>query len=168
MNIKKYFWELNEEALKETTAILKNPKHPKFLLRMITLLSRCQKPKELFSLISQEQFIENWPKIKRYWQKMNPLPLDFRDWWQTIYESILEKYKYKIRKPKGKPFDLFIKIGRIIREKRIKQGLSQEELALRLGMRQPDISKIEEGKKNITLETLTRLCKTLNIKKIEF
>jgi DNA-binding Xre family transcriptional regulator len=34
-------------------------------------------------------------------------------------------------------------------------------------MKQPDISTIEKGGKNITLETLSRLCKVLEIKKID-
>jgi transcriptional regulator with XRE-family HTH domain len=55
----------------------------------------------------------------------------------------------------------------MIKESRIKKGLSQKELALRLGMKQPDVCSIEKGKKNITLETLTLLCKALDIRKIE-
>ena len=30
MSISKYFWDINENALEETTKILKNPKHPQF------------------------------------------------------------------------------------------------------------------------------------------
>ncbi|MBU0549493.1 MAG: helix-turn-helix transcriptional regulator [Candidatus Omnitrophica bacterium] len=56
----------------------------------------------------------------------------------------------------------------MVREARVEKGLSQSELAFRIGMKQPDISMIEKGKNNITLETLTRLCKVLEIKKIEF
>jgi hypothetical protein len=46
--IKKYFWNLNEKALKETEKILKNPNHQQFVSQVITLLSRCDKPKEVF------------------------------------------------------------------------------------------------------------------------
>ena len=53
-----------------------------------------------------------------------------------------------------------------IRDARIQRGLSQKQLALRIGMKQPDISKIEEGKKNITLFTLNRLCRVLGIEKM--
>jgi len=34
-------------------------------------------------------------------------------------------------------------------------------------MKQPDISRAEEGKKNVTLYTLVRLCQILEIKTIE-
>jgi transcriptional regulator with XRE-family HTH domain len=44
-----------------------------------------------------------------------------------------------------------------ISDARIQKGLSQKQLALRIGMKKPDISRIEEGKKNITLFTLIRL-----------
>ena len=61
----------------------------------------------------------------------------------------------------------FQKIGKTVRSARLERGLSQSELALRVGMKQPDISRIEEGRKNITLSTLSRLCKELDIKKLD-
>lgn len=167
MNIAKYFWNLNDRALKETKHIFKNPQHPRFSERMATLLSRCDAPKELFSLISKEEFVKAWPGIKAYWVKFSRQS-DFRDWWETIYEQLLEGGdNIKNKRPKGEPPASFIKIGALIKETRIKTGLSQKELALNTGMKQPDISKIEEGKKNVTLDTLLRLCKILKIRRIE-
>lgn len=167
LNLSKYFWDLNKKALKETKNILKDRRHPKFRGRWVAFLSRCDKPKELFSLISKKEFIEFWPKIKNYWRKISKNS-DFRDWWETIYEQIKEEYRIKsTKKPKGKAPSIFFKIGGMIRRARNKKGLNQSELAWRVGMKQPDISAIEDGKKNITLETLTALCKVLNLKKIE-
>ena len=166
MNISKYFWDLNEKALRDTKAIIMSPTHPRFIPRIITFLSRCDQPKELFSLISQRGFIEIWPKIRAYWLKFGQ-ESDFRDWWETIYEELLGKYKSTHKGPAGKPSALFSNIGRTIRKARVQKGLSQKELSLIIGMRQPDISIIEKGKKNITLETLSRLCKVLEIKKID-
>ena len=54
-----------------------------------------------------------------------------------------------------------------IKDVRIRKGLSQKELAIKAGMKQPDISKIEEGKKNITTITLARIYSILDIKKID-
>lgn len=166
MKISKYFWDFNEKALKETSDILKNPKHSKFVMRMVTLLSRCDQPKELFSLISKEDFVKTWPKIRAYWIRL-ARESEFRDWWETICEQFQEDYRLEQKKQKGKPFDLFLKIGQTIKKKRIDKGLSQNELAFRVGMKQPDISGIEEGKKNVTLETLASLCKALGIKKVD-
>jgi DNA-binding Xre family transcriptional regulator len=166
MKVSKYFWDLNEKALRETKRILKNPDHPKFAIRMVTLLSRCDQPKELFSLISKKLFMEKWPKIRSYWVKITK-ESDFRDWWQTIYEQILDGFGRKSKKPKGKPSTLFLRVGKLIKEARVKNGLSQKELAVRTEMKQPDISKIEEGKKNITLTTLARIYTILDIKKID-
>jgi DNA-binding Xre family transcriptional regulator len=165
-NISKYFWDLNKKALQETKKILKNPTHPKFTSRMVTLLSRCDRPPDLFSLISKKEFIEIWPKIRTYWIKI-ARESDFRDWWQTIYEQILQRYGLKKKSPRGKSSILFLKIGRMIKDARIQKGLSQSELAFKVSMKQPDVSMIEEGKKNITLETLSRLCKLLDIKRVE-
>lgn len=164
MNIKKYFWGLNPKALRETEKIIKNPEHPKFIERIFTLLSRCDTPGELFSLISRKQFVEVWPRIRRYWMRTKQAE-EFRSWWESVYEQVLEKKKIK-KRIKGEPPEIFVKIGKIIRNERLKRRLSQTDFARKIGMKQPDISAIESGKKNITLETLIRLCKILGIKNV--
>jgi DNA-binding Xre family transcriptional regulator len=166
MKIAKYFWSLNPKALKETEKILKSPTHPKFSMRMVSLLSRSDKPAELFSLISKKQFIKAWPKVRAYWAKINR-ESDFRDWWETIYEQCLQKHGRKQIGHIGNNAQLFIRVGKIIKEKRVEKRLNQKELAALLSMRQPDISNIEKGNKNITVETLARICKVLRIKNIE-
>ncbi len=54
--------------------------------------------------------------------------------------------------------------GNKVRESRIQQGLSQDELALCCGMDRPQITKIEQGKVNVTLETIERLSQALKTK----
>lgn len=164
--IAKYFWDLNDKALKKTARILKDSRHPKFALRMVALLSRCQAPGELFSLISKNEFIKGWPIVRSYWLKIVKTS-DFRDWWQTIYEQILKEENASLYFPGVKVSKIAQKIGALLREKRIKTGLNQKDFALKIGMKQPDISNIEKGKKNMTLETLVLLSKALGIKKIE-
>ncbi len=165
MKIAKYFWDFNDSALKETEKILRDSSHPQFSARMIRLLSRCQDPKELFSLVDKKDFVETWPKIRLKWAKQN-ISLDFKDWWDAVYESLVRKEGIGTPKVKGKSSELFSIIGQQVKEARLKMGLSQSVLAFKAGMKQPDISMIEEGKKNITLETLFCLCKILDIKKI--
>lgn len=164
MNIKKYFWGLNPRAIKETERIIRAPHNPRFAERMFVFLSRCDKPRELFSIISKEKFIKSWPKIRRFWIKRRQAE-DFRAWWETVYEKLIETQGVK-RITKGPPSKIFKQIGDSIRTKRIENGLSQKDLAGRTGLKQPDISKIEQGKINITLETLIKLCKILDIKNI--
>lgn len=165
MKIAKYFWDLNEQALRQTGGILINPRHPKFNQRMVALLSRCDQPKELFSFIPKDKFIKAWPGIKSYWIKISRKS-EFRDWWQTIYEQILEERGIKQRAPKGESSGLFKGVGALIRKARISKGLSQKELSLLTGIKQPEISKIEEGRKNITIATLARFCQMLNIHQV--
>jgi DNA-binding XRE family transcriptional regulator len=166
MTISKYFWDLNKEALQEAKRVLNDPNHPQFPQRMVTLLSRCDKPKELFSILPKQKFIEAWPKIRSFWIK-RMRPSDHRDWWETIHEQLLEKTDKKSINAKGEPSLFFRKFGDTMKERRIEMGLSQKQLALRTGLKQPVISHIEDGKKNITLFTLIRLCKVLGIKTIE-
>ena len=162
--IKKYFWELNPQAIKETEQILKNPRNPRFVEKMYRILSRCDNPQEVFTLIDKKKFIENWHRIRRYWIKKGGAE-DFRYWWEAIYEEILNQ-KRKIKKTKVPYSKFFRKIGRILRNKRIEKGITQKDLAFKVGLRQPDISNIEQGKTNITLETLIKLCKALDIKSL--
>lgn len=166
MNIKKYFWSLNPRALKEVAAILRDPQHPRFLDRLFTLLARCDNPREVFSVVSRKTFIKIWPRMRRYWAKTKQAP-DFKAWWETVYEQLLRGTRPG-KSPKGKPSETFIKIGRFLRAKRMKKKISQRDFAARAGMTQPDISAIEAGKKNITIETLSRLCRTLGIKTLPF
>jgi len=63
------------------------------------------------------------------------------------------------KKVKGEAPAAFQATGRLIKERRIEKGLNQKQLALAVNMKQPDLSRFEEGKKNITLFTLIRLCK---------
>jgi len=163
--IAKYFWDLKEVALKETLRILRDPRHPQFAQRMAALLSRCDKPKELFSIVPKKEFVEVWPRIRSYWIKQMRHSLS-RDWWETLYEQLSQGDLQRPTKVKGRPPVFFLKLGRAVREARIERGLSQRQLALRVGMKQPDISRIEEGKKNMTLFTLMRLCAVLGIRQV--
>lgn len=164
--ISKYFWDLKKEALQGAKRALKDHKHPQFPQRMVTLLSRCDKPKELFSILPKEKFVEAWPKIRSYWIKRVRYS-EHRDWWETIYEQFLVSADNESAKVRGAPSVFFKKFGDRIKEKRIEMGLSQKQLALRAGLKQPVISQIEEGRKNITLFTLIRLYKVLGIRAID-
>lgn len=56
------------------------------------------------------------------------------------------------------------KFGQKVREERIKQGISQEELAAKAGVHRTYIGMIERAEKNITLSNIERLSIALNLK----
>lgn len=58
--------------------------------------------------------------------------------------------------------EYLIKLGRALAAKRRSLGLSQSDLAYRLGMEVPNLSVIENGKTNPQLLTLVRICSGLN------
>lgn len=61
------------------------------------------------------------------------------------------------------------KIGDTIRFLRLKNtGLSQEDFAASINFERTYMSRIESGKKNITLETLNSICVGLGITITEF
>ena len=55
------------------------------------------------------------------------------------------------------------KFGERVREERLKQHLSQEELASRAGVHRTYIGMIERAEKNITLENIEKIAKALEI-----
>jgi DNA-binding XRE family transcriptional regulator len=163
MNTAKYFWDLNKAALRDTLSALKDPAHSRFPERMVTLLSRCDKPKELFSLLPRQRFVENWPRIRFAWLKRARQSVH-RDWWETIYEQMMETPGKRLH---GRPSELFRHVGKAMKERRTELGLSQKQVATQTRISQPIISQIEDGKKNITLLTLLRLCRALQIKSLD-
>ena len=52
-------------------------------------------------------------------------------------------------------------IGKAIKEERLKQNLTQEELGAKIGVKKSQISKLESGKCIITLPTMSRVFKAL-------
>lgn len=56
--------------------------------------------------------------------------------------------------------DLMIKIGRLVRETRIKAGMTQQELALVSGTSRTHISRIENDRSDIELATLSKIIET--------
>lgn len=56
------------------------------------------------------------------------------------------------------------KFGEKVRLERLKQGLSQEELATKAGVHRTYIGMIERAEKNITLENIKKIAGALSIK----
>lgn len=54
-------------------------------------------------------------------------------------------------------------IGEAIKEERLRQHLTQEELGERIGVKRSQICKLESGKSSITLSTMSRVFKALGI-----
>ncbi len=53
--------------------------------------------------------------------------------------------------------DIKLKLGRKIRETRVKEGYSQEELASRCGLHRTYISDIERGERNVSVENIEKI-----------
>lgn len=58
-------------------------------------------------------------------------------------------------------------LARNMRRLRTRRGLSQEELAQEVGLRQAQISEIESGNNNITIDNLHRLALALGVRVCE-
>ena len=58
---------------------------------------------------------------------------------------------------------LLEKFGKKVREERLKQNLSQEQLAVKAGVHRTYIGMIERAEKNITLLNIKKLSKALSM-----
>lgn len=59
--------------------------------------------------------------------------------------------------------DILVRFGTRVREQRLKQRLSQEELAEKAGFHRTYIGMIERAEKNITLLNIYKIAEALNI-----
>lgn len=58
---------------------------------------------------------------------------------------------------------VLVHVGKMVRETRKSLGLSQEQLAEKVGTKHTDIGKLERGERNVTLKTLEKVANTLGI-----
>lgn len=63
--------------------------------------------------------------------------------------------------------EILTRFGLILRQLRNKKGLTLLELEVRTGINEGDISKIENGKKNLAFTTLIKLARGLDISPAE-
>ena len=61
-----------------------------------------------------------------------------------------------------------VKVGKRIKELRNKLGISQEELAFRSDIHRTYIASLEVGKRNVSIETLEKVVKALEVSLSEF
>ena len=61
-----------------------------------------------------------------------------------------------------------IKVGKRIKELRNRLGISQEELAFKSEIHRTYIASLEVGKRNVSIETLEKVVKALEVSMSEF
>ena len=67
----------------------------------------------------------------------------------------------KSKRPKDRKNKLQESFGKVIREKRLELGLSQEKLAEFASLHFTYVSSVERGERNISLENISKLAKAL-------
>lgn len=160
---KNWLWDVKIEE-EQVKRILRNSEHEKFNFYAELLLSRVDDPKIVFEFIDEVSFCRKWPNIKKRLRK-NKLSNDIVYFWQTIYERIKEQIKkdgIKIKKIKQMPPAERVAISEGIRKIRKLKGLTQKEVAQKLGVIQQYISSIESGKDNFSIDTLINIAKALD------
>jgi transcriptional regulator with XRE-family HTH domain len=59
-------------------------------------------------------------------------------------------------------------LGKKIREIRLQKGVAQKDLAMHCNFEKASMSRIEAGKTNISILTLKKIGKALNVELVEF
>ena len=84
-------------------------------------------------------------------------------------EELEDRYIGKVGTPRRDAYEESLQeeihayhIGEAIKQARLKQALTQEELGARMGVHRAQISKIESGR-NLTFSTISRAFKALGI-----
>lgn len=165
MNIE-WLWD-RSLTLEEVKNILNDDQHNKFVEIASVLLSRKNTPKEVFdNFIDKRVFVDNWHRIKKQMRKdkWNNARIIF---WQAVYEKLLQIFiaqgiKFRPSLDRQQINEFCSDVGEQIREIREEAGLTQDELAKRMSISQQIISRVENGRENISLETLERIAHALN------
>lgn len=166
MNIN-WLWDVktSESAAKK---ILHDPESKYFISMAALLLSRRNDPKEVFkNYLNPLAFCKKWPLIMRKMRqdKWNDPRIVF---WKAIYEKLSDRYRGRgvsFREKTAPPKEPICReLGKMLTAIRRKQGLSQKEVAKKIGVSQQVISRIEKGGENASLITLANIARALNRK----
>lgn len=163
-----WLWDsrLSEEEVKK---VLKDENNPRFNIYLRKLLSRASDPQMVFNLVERVLFCKRWPVVKKQMQKNKWLDSKVV-FWQTIYQRVYKRLKergIKVRQHEDKEISLDReKVAEQIKDIRIKLGYSQKDLANKLGVVQQYISKIENGRENISIDSLKKIANVLGKKVI--
>src|SRR3989338_2191672 len=146
------FWD---RKISQSTAseILGNPAHPRFIEMAALLLSRSNDFKLVFSkYLEKKIFVQEWRRIKMEMRK-NRWSDERIDLWKQVHKTLSSNIEFKgsIQRQKrlNKPTE-FESVGQILRNQRIKQGITQQVLAREAGISQQTISNAENGKGDLS------------------
>ena len=158
-----WLWD-SRLSKKEVAEILKDETNPRFDLYAEKLLSRLNRPKEVFPLLNPSAFCRKWPAIKRRMSRDRWLTHRVT-FWQTIYEAVKKRLgeqgvRLRPRVKESIPLQRRL-ISEQIRKIRMEKGYHQKDLAARLGVIQQYISRLESGRENFSVDVLSRIAQAL-------
>lgn len=161
-----WLWDKNIGIVK-AAGILKDERDPRFVSLSATLLSRKNSAKEVFSgYIEPLTFYRNWAKIKKAMRKDNWAHPRI-EYWQAIFEKLQERYSGQgivLRKQKKEINETCKAVGDCIRKERASKGISQRQLAKKIGISQQMLSRIEKGRENLSVSTIKKIADKLGRK----
>jgi transcriptional regulator with XRE-family HTH domain len=163
-----WLWD-KDISIEEIQLILKDPQNERFVHVAALLLSRNNVPKDVFDMyLDKLVFVRHWTRIKRQMRRdtwSNPRIV----FWQAVYKKLANEFKEKgikvFERKSEKEFNyLSQEIGQYIKNIRLLEGLTQEDIAIKLDISQQLISRIENGQENLSLATFEKISRALGQK----
>ena len=153
-----WHWDL-QLPVERITQILKNDQDPSFVSVAARLLSRNDEPQEVFSFITPLAFCRRFSAIQREIKK-DEWTKEKAAFWKATYHRYLKEFRQagvRVREQSSPEVDeLTQSILEKMRVCRDRAGLSQRELARRMGYSQQFVSGIESGREKVTLAYLQK------------
>ena len=76
---------------------------------------------------------------------------------KTFYQYLSNEHQTKVNNQKGTVKEIALNIGDAIRNERLSSGLTQQQLADKIGAKKSFISRIENGHSDIQISTLYKI-----------
>lgn len=145
-----WLWDtrLSEARVKK---ILEDENNPRFYIYAEKLFSRVRDPRIAFGYIPRNVFCRQWPVIKQRIER-DAWNRGRADSWQKIYNRISDQLGVQ-----NNALPERMSVAQQIKNVRLQLGITQGEMAEKLGVIQQFVSKLETGRENLTVDTLKRI-----------
>ena len=155
-----WLWDVKSNEV-EVKKILRNDKDPRFLLYAGILLSRNNDPDYVFQFIEKEVFCRYWPLIKERLDRSGWFSPYKSNYWRPIYDKTVCELRQEGKDVSKFPAIPITKdqfhLALQIRKLRKQAKFNQKDLAIRLGVKQQYVSKLETGRVNPSVDTLGKI-----------
>lgn len=169
-------WMPDSLAPETVLAVLDDPGHEQFTMLAARLLESTEDLDEVTRYLDRDILARHFRRIRISMGRTGEARVRRRHWEQRLsggspgsgdgsrggeQTSLLAGTHDPSSESESDPSSA-VQVGRTIRRLRERKGLTQAELGERLGVTRQAISKVEQGRENVTVDRLQRIMRALN------